>query len=103
MDQDTLPGISPFLCDELTMPGKRHIRCHQCFDFVEHLSGNDFSLRGQSYALFVSEPKTLSIKLILGNTIFFDQIVDDCLLLAVEPAGQGDGQKLEIIYDVRHC
>jgi len=32
--------------------------------------------------------------LILENTVFFDQIVDDCLLLAVKPTGQSDDQKL---------
>ena len=58
---------------------------------------------GQSYPLFIGKPKTLSIELILEHTVLFDQIVDDGLLVAVKPAGQRDDQKLEGMYDVRHC
>ncbi len=63
----------------------------------------DFSFYGQSYPLFIGEPRALSIKLILENTVFFDEIVDDCLLVAVKPAGKGDDQRLKGMYDVRHC
>jgi hypothetical protein len=85
------------------MPGKKRIRCHQRFDFIERSSAKDFSFYGQSYPLFIGEPKALTIKLILENTVFFNQIVDNSLLLAVKPAGQGDDQKLKGMYDVRHC
>jgi len=51
-------------------------------------------VNGQSFPLFIGEPKALSIMLILENTVFFDQIIDDRLLVAVKPTGQGDGQKL---------
>ena len=37
------------------------------------------------------------------NTIFFDQVVDDSLFATVKTADQGVGQKLERMYDVRHC
>ena len=84
------------------MPGKQRIRCHQRFDFIECLSAKDLSFHGQSYPLFIGQPKTLSIKLILENAVFFDQIVDDGLLVAVKPAGQRDHEKMEGLYDVRH-
>ncbi len=58
---------------------------------------------GQSYPLFIGESKTLSNKLIPENTVFFDQIVDDGLLLTIKPAGHGNDQKLKGMYDVRHC
>jgi hypothetical protein len=45
--------------------------------------------------LFIGEPKALSIELILENPVFFNQIVDNGLLVSVKPAGQGDDQKLE--------
>jgi hypothetical protein len=57
------------------MPGKKRIRCHQRFDFIECSSAKNFSFPGQSNPLFIGEPKTLSIKLILENTVFFDQMV----------------------------
>ena len=45
---------------------------------------------GQSFPLFIGEPKPLSLELIFQNTVFFDEIVDDCLLVAIKPAGQSD-------------
>jgi len=54
--------------------------------------------------MFIGEPKTLSsVKLIFENAVFFDKIVDDDLLVAVKPAGQGDHEKMQGLYDVRHC
>jgi hypothetical protein len=61
------------------MLGKKRTRCHQCFNFIERLSAQDFSFQGQSYPLFIGETKALSIKLILENTVFFDQTIDDSL------------------------
>jgi len=58
-------------------------------------------VNNQSYPLFKGEPKALSIKLILENTVFFDQIAEDGLLVVVKPTSQGDSQKLEGMYDVR--
>ncbi|MHC5001179.1 MAG: hypothetical protein ACYTE1_10240, partial [Planctomycetota bacterium] len=76
-------------------PGKKRIRYHRRFDFIERRSAKDFSFHSQSYPLFIGESKTLSIELILENTVFFNQIVDNGLLVAVKPAGQGDDQELE--------
>ena len=54
--------------------------------------------------MFIGEPKTLSsVKLIFENAVFFDQIVDDDLLVAVKPAGQGNYEEMERMYDVCHC
>ena len=75
--------------------GKKRIWCHKRFDFIEPPSANDFSFHSQSYPLFIGKSKTLSIKLILENTVFFNQIVDNGLLVTVQPAGQSDDQKLE--------
>jgi hypothetical protein len=50
---------------------------------------------GQSYPLFVGEPKPLSFELLLENTVLFDEIVDDRLLVSTEPAGQGDYEEVE--------
>jgi uncharacterized membrane protein len=53
--------------------------------------------------LFVGEPKPLSFELILENTVLFDEIINHCLLVAVEPASQGDYQEMERFYGVCHC
>jgi hypothetical protein len=59
------------------------------------LTAKDLGFHGQPYPLFVSEPKPLSFELLLEYTILFDEIVDDLLLVPVEPAGQGDYQQME--------
>jgi hypothetical protein len=51
----------------------------------------------------VSEPKPPSFELLLEYTVLFDEIVDDVLLVPVEPAGQGDYQQMKWLYDVAHC
>jgi len=46
---------------------------------------------------------TLSFELLLENTVLFDEIVDDRLLVAVKPAGQGNYEEMERLYDACHC
>jgi len=41
--------------------------------------------------------------LILENTVLFDNIVDDRLLVAVKPAGPGDYEEVEELYDMDDC
>ena len=57
---------------------------------------------GQSYPLFVGEPKSLSFELLFENTVLFDEIVDDRLLVVVKPADQGNNEEVEGLYDVCH-
>ena len=42
-------------------------------------------LHSQSYPLFIGETKPLSFELLLAHTVLFDAVVDDHLLVAVEP------------------
>jgi len=60
-------------------------------------------LHGRLYPLPISEPKPLSFELILENTVLFDEIVNDRLLMAVKPTGLGIHQQMEISYDMDHC
>jgi hypothetical protein len=46
--------------------------------------------------LFIGEPKPLAFELILKNTVLFDDIVNDRLLMAVKPTGLGIHQQMEI-------
>jgi len=48
----------------------------------------------------VGEAKPLSFELLLENTVLFDEIIDDHLLLAVKPAGQGNYEEMEGLYNV---
>ena len=63
----------------------------------------DLGFHGKSPPLDIGETKPLSLELILEHAVFFYKIVDDRLLLTVKPAGQGDYQQMEGLYDVVHC
>ena len=91
----SIPSIGPLLRDELTVPGKQGIRSNKRFEFIKQPAAKDFGFHGQSYPLFVGEPKPLSFELLLENTVLFDEIVDDRLLLSVKPAGQGNYKEVE--------
>ncbi|MEN8106702.1 MAG: hypothetical protein ABFS22_01705 [Pseudomonadota bacterium] len=95
--------IGPLLRDELTVPGKQGIRSNKRFEFIKQPATKDFGFHGQSYPLFVGEPKPLPFELILENTVLFYKIVDDPLLVAVKPAGQGNYEEVEGLYDRGHC
>jgi hypothetical protein len=41
--------------------------------------------------------------LLFENTVLFDEIVNDRLLVAVNPTGQGDYEKMERLYGVCDC
>jgi hypothetical protein len=85
------------------VPGKQGIRGNKRIDFVKQPTAKDLGFHGQSYPLFVVEPKPLSFELFLEHVVLFDEIVDDRLLLAVKPAGQGNYEEMERLYDVCHC
>ena len=61
----------------------------RCTIYYKAKAIKDLGFHGQSYPLFVGEPKPLSFELLLENTVLLDELVDDCLLVAVKPAGQG--------------
>ena len=83
----SLPGTSPLLRNELTVPSKKGIRCHKRFKFVKQPAAKVFGFHGQPYPLFVGNPKPLCFELLLENTVLFDEIVDHRLLVAVKPTG----------------
>jgi len=85
------------------VPGKKRIGCHKRLEFIKQSAAKDFGFHGQSYPLFVGEAKPLSFQLLFENTVLFDEIVDDRLLMAIKPACQGNYEEMERLYDVCHC
>lgn len=71
--------------------------------FIKSPAPQQLGLHGQSHPLFVGEQKSPSSELLLEDAVLLDEIIDDHLLLAVEPAGQSDYKALERLYSVFHC
>ncbi|MEA2080245.1 MAG: hypothetical protein U9P00_10390 [Pseudomonadota bacterium] len=79
------------------MPSKQSIWSNKRFEFIKQPAAKDFGFHGQPYPLFVSKPKPLSFELLLENTVLFDEIVDNRLLVAVKPTGQSDYEEVEMV------
>jgi hypothetical protein len=60
-------------------------------------------LQGKSPPLFVGQPKPPCFKLILKNTVLFDEIAADRLLMAIKPAGQGNYEEMKGLVNTGHC
>jgi len=81
----SLARVRPLLRDELAVPGKKSVWCHKRLYFIEYAAARDLGFHGQSYSLFVGEPKSLSFELILEDTVLFDEVegmynIDHCTL-----------------------
>ena len=72
------------------MPSKKCIGRYNRSDFTEYLSTKGLGFHGKLYSLLVSKSKLISCDLLFQNTILFDEIVDECLLVAVEPTSHRD-------------
>ena len=67
----------------MSLPGEQRIGRHKRLEFIKHPPTQHLGFRGQTYSLFVGEPKLLSFELLLKNTVLFDEIIDDRLLVSV--------------------
>ncbi len=74
------------------MPGKQHIGCYTCLWLMKYPTTKQLGLLGQSNALFVSEAKPPSSKLLLEQSLLFDEIVDHSLLQVIKPTCYSDNQ-----------
>ncbi len=59
------------------------------------LSAQEFAFDGEESALVIGQSKALAVELPFEDAVLFDKIVDDVLLVSVEPAGQGDYQQMK--------
>lgn len=85
------------------MPGKQRFRRDERLEFRVRPTPKDLGPDCQPYRLFVGESKLLPEGLLLEHAVLFKKkIVNDRLLLSVQPARQGDKKKLERLYDVCH-
>jgi hypothetical protein len=70
--------------------------------FAEQLSTERFSLHGQATALGICQPGAPAAELLLENPIFLFQIVQDLLLVAVQPVRDRKDYETEWGDCVRH-
>ena len=76
--------------NQLAMPAQQRIRRHQGVHLAENTSAQFPGLGGQAPALIICESRSLPSELLSEHTTLLLQVVDDQLLLMIEPARQGD-------------
>jgi len=91
-----------FPSDQVPMPGEQGVRAHYGPDLPKRLPTEVLRLGGQSNALVVGEPQPLPFELLSEHAILRPEIVDHIALVLVDPAGQGDKEKLEWMRERSH-
>jgi len=82
-----LPG------NQLPIPPENRLRGHKRRDLPQKLPPKALSPGRQPAALGVGQTEPLASQVVVEDTVFLPQVVDDLLLLAVNPACQGDQEK----------
>ena len=83
--------------NEVAIPAQKRIGCEHGANLGQRFSTQSFGLDGESAALFVREPESFAAKLCSEHTVFFSDVFDHGLLIAVDPASQAVQQELEMV------
>ncbi len=91
----SLPSVGPLAGNEIAIPGKERVRCHQVGDLLEYFSSERFCSRGQASSIVVGQMQSTTLDLVSENAILFQQIVDDGLLVSIDPAGKNSREEMK--------
>jgi len=86
----------PFLGDELTEPAKQGVGSNGSRDLVEAAATDPICFASQPDALRIGKAFGLAVELIEKNAVFFLEVINDRLLMSVQPAGDNDQEELEL-------
>ena len=75
-------------------PGHDRVRCDDRRDLLEQATAESLALHGEPPAFFIGEAESLSAEIAFKNAVFCDKIVDDILLMPMDPAGNGEDEEL---------
>ena len=78
------------------IPSKQGVWCHQGADLEEPSSADCLGFGCEATALTIREPQALSAQLLAEHPVLLLQVLDDVLLTAIHPSGEGPHQKLKL-------
>ena len=84
-----------FFRDQLSVPTKQSIRCHQSPDLEQPFSTDRFGFDRESPALLIRKLKSLSAQLLAQRSVFLLQVLDGVPLVPIHPASKDQHQKLK--------
>ena len=94
--------MSPLLSDQLPVPTKDGVGRDERGNFGQGASADGFAPDRKSATLIVGQPKSSATELLLEDAVFFLKILDDCVLMAADPAGHGGNEDLPGLEHRRH-
>jgi hypothetical protein len=74
----------------------------QSGNLSEHPSTEDLAFDGQATSLVVVEQNAFLAQLFFEHLIFSSQVLDDVLLMAIDPTGQTDQEQVPGLWDEIH-
>jgi len=81
------------------VPSLDRLRRHDARELIQYAATESNSANREAGSFGIGETEPATLKLALQNAVLFLQVLEDALLVAVEPAGEDDGQDLK---DGRH-
>ncbi len=94
--------MGPLLGNELPMPPKDRVGSDKRSNFGEGASSDGLTSNRKSTTLIVGQPEPPVPELLPEDSILLSEILDDSVLLATHPAGQGGNEDLPRLKDGRH-
>lgn len=77
------------------MPSQNSVGSDDASKLAEKPPAWHFAFHRQPSPLTVGETKPLILELVLQNSVLFLEILNDCLLMVVDPASQGEQEKVQ--------
>ena len=95
--------ICPFAGNPRTVPSQQRIGDPQRPYLPETRPARRLGAYGQPTTLVIGESKSMPFQWLLQDAVLFQQIVDDMLLVPVEPAGRSDEEELKRLECAGHA
>ncbi len=95
-------AIGPLPRDEFAMPGHDRVRRDQRGDLGQRFVAEDLALGSESAALGIRQAESLATELLLQDAVLLSEVLDDCVLMAADPAGEGGHEDLPGLEDGGH-
>ena len=91
------PVLAPIILarDQPTIPAEQGIRGHQGLYLEEPSSADPLGHYGESAALVIGKPESLSGQLRAQDSVFLLEILDHILLVSIDPDSEDQHQKLQ--------
>ncbi len=86
--------VVPLPRDQPPVPGHNRVRRHDRRHVAQDLSTERLAFHREPSSLVIGEAETLATELAFEDAVLLDEVIDDILLVAVEPSSDGDQKEL---------